>query len=234
VSDTDRLTASIREVEELVLEKFQTEPFQNLNLIYGPSRRPLPGGTCSDKTVSFIEAGRQAGFDVSLHTGFIKGKEIHRLARVCIDDQVFFADVGNGWPALNLYPAHKETMYRCFGMRFRTDITGSRIAVFHERQGREFLQLEIDVCGRPKSEICAAIERRFNSGIIYPFSDSVRFSQIIGSRFLFLRGDRLEIYSDDGFECLEGINDAHIPSVLQQYFHFDSQSYYPLGMHQRG
>jgi arylamine N-acetyltransferase len=237
MSNPDRLNATIRAVEMLMLEKFRTEPFQNLNLIYGPSHRPLPGGTCSDKTISFVEAGRQAGFDVSLHTGFIGGQEIHRLARVCVDNRVFFADVGNGWPALKLYPAHREITHRCFGMRFRTEIADGRVTVFHERQGRqggESLQLEIDVCGRHESEIYAAIERRFNSGVIYPFSDSIRFSQIIGSRFLFLRGNRLEIHSDDGFECLKGITDARVPAVLRQYFHFDPQSFFPNGMHRHG
>ncbi len=231
MTDCTRYSASIRAIEALMLEKFRLEPFQNLNLIYGPSCRPLPGGTCSDKTISFVRAGRKAGFDVSLHTGFIRGQEIHRLARVRVDDEVYFADVGNGWPAVKLYPAHREVMYSAFGMRFRTEIADGRITVFHERQGREVLQVEIDIFGRPESEILDIIERRFDSGIIYPFSDSVRFSQIIGRRFLFLRGSLLEIYSDDGIKCLDGIDDTSVPTVLWQYFHFNAQSFFPKGLH---
>jgi len=227
MSNASQSDASVRAVEALVVEKFRTEPFQNLNLIYGPSRRPLPGGTCSDKTASFVDSGRRAGFDLALHSGFIGGQEIHRLARVRVDGEAYFADVGNGWPALKLYPAHREIAYHVFGMRFRTEIAGGRITVFHERQGREVRQVEIDICCRPESEIRAAIDARFNSGVRYPFSDSVRFSQIVGSRFLFLRGDRLEIYSDEGVECFDGIDEARVPAVLQQYFQIDMITYLP-------
>jgi nucleoside-diphosphate-sugar epimerase len=61
---------------------------------------------------------------------------------------------------------------------------------------------------KSESEIRTDIEGRFSSGVVYPFSNSLRFSLIVGSQFLFLRGDRLEIYQDKGFECLEGISDT--------------------------
>ena len=83
------------------------------------------------------------------------------------------------------------------------------------------MQLEIAVSGRPEHEIRADIEKRFNSGIIYPFSNSLRFSLVVGDQFLFLRGDCLEIYDDDGFECIEGIDDAHVSKVLYDYFGYD-------------
>ena len=91
-------SAAVRAVEALMLQKFKTEPFQNLQLLSGkqPSS-PRHGGTCSDKTLSFLSAASQAGFSASLHSGFIGGKEIHRLARVHVDGRVFFADVGNVW-----------------------------------------------------------------------------------------------------------------------------------------
>ena len=216
--------AAVRAVEALMFEKFSSEPFHNLHLLYGkPIQSALPGGTCSDKTLSFVDAVERSGFDVSLHSGFIGGREIHRLARVCLGDRTFFADVGNGWPALRLYPADREVNFRCFGMGFRTELADTRVTVFHERQGKESLQLEIDVDGRPEREIEADIERRFSSGVIYPFSDSLRFSLVVGHRFLFLRGDRLEIYGDGSFEAVEGIEAADLPAILRQYFGYDVQ-----------
>ncbi|MCA1789180.1 MAG: arylamine N-acetyltransferase [Thioalkalivibrio sp.] len=208
-----------------MLEHFKTEPFHNLHLIYGPRLESVvPGGTCSDKTLSFVDAGLRAGFDVSLHTAYIGGKEIHRLARVRIDDKLFFADVGNGWPSLRLYPADRQISFRCFGMGFRTNVTEGRVSVFHEKRGSESLQLEINVRGRPESEIRADIEARFSSGVVYPFRNSIRFSQVVGSRFLFLRGHRLEIYDDGDFECLEGIDEASVPEVLHDYFDYEVRS----------
>ena len=213
---------SVQAVEALMLEHFRTEPFHTLHLIYGPRLKSVvPGGTCSDKTLSFVAAGLRAGLDVSLHSAFIGGQEIHRLARVRVGGELFFADVGNGWPSLKLYPADRAVSYRRFGMGFRTEVTGGRVSVFHEKRGRESLQLEIDVCGKPESEITADIERRFSSGIVYPFEGKLRFSLVVGSRFLFLRGDRLEIYDDGGFECHEGIDDAGVPGVLHEHFGYD-------------
>ena len=209
---------SVTAVEALMLRHFREEPFHNLFMIYERQEGAVPGGTCSDKTLSFVEDCRLAGFDVALHSGFIKGEEIHRLARLRIDGRDFFADVGNGWPSLHLYPADREVSYHCFGIGFRTEIRDGRVSVFYEKGGDEALQLEIDVRGRPESEIMEDIKNRFNSGMVYPFSDRLRFSRVVGDRFLFLRSDSLEIYSDNGFDVVEGIDEARVPAILKQYF----------------
>lgn len=210
---------AVRAVEMLMLEKFRTEPFHNFHLLYGHQiRHALPGGTCSDKTLSFLDSAKKAGVEASLHSGFIGGKEIHRLAKVHIKGRSFFADVGNGWPSVRLYPADREINYQCFGMTFRTEVSSSRVSVFHQKQGLESLQLEINLKSRPESEIKAEIEARFNSGVVYPFSNSPRFSLVVGDRFLFLRGDRLEIYSDKNFEVIEALGEREIPNIISRYF----------------
>lgn len=227
MSNAGLMAESVQAIEALMLEHFRTEPFHNLRLMYGPRLgSAIPGGTCSDKTLSFIAAGLRAGFDISLQSGFIGGRDIHRLARVRAGDRLFFADVGNGWPALQLYPADCEISFRCFGMGFRTEIVGQRLCVFHEKRGRESLQLEIDIRGKPESEIRADIEGRFNSGVVYPFSNSLRFSLIVGNRFLFLRREQLEIYDDSGFECIEGINGARLPEMLHDHFGYDVRAFF--------
>lgn len=215
-------SGQVRAVEAIMLHHFQCEPFHNLKLIYNTQLlSDLSGGTCSDKTLSFVAAASKAGFDVALHTGFIGGQEIHRLARVRIGSDLYFADVGNGWPSLRLYPSDRNISFSCFGMNFRTEVANGRVSVFHERLGRESLQLEIDVKSRSESDIRADIEARFTSGVEYPFSRSLRFSLIVRERFLFLRGDRLEIYSDNSFELLEQIGEPEVPNVLHKYFGFD-------------
>lgn len=214
--------SSVSAVETLMREKFQSEPFHNLHLLYGSHlQQVIPGGTCSDKTLSFVHAARKAGFEVALHSGFIGGKEIHRLARVEVNGRKYFADVGNGWPSLRLYPADHATSFRCFGMSFRTEVSGSRVSVFHEKQGKETLQLEIDVYGRSERAIRDDIASRFNTGIVYPFSTSVRFSLVVGTRFIFLRGEHLEIHSDSGVQIIDGISSSDIPAVIQHYFGYD-------------
>lgn len=222
MSTAERTAEVLRGVELLMLEKFRAEPFHNFRLLYGDQLSDLlPGGTCSDKTLSFCDVARRRGFDVSLHSGYIDGEENHRLARVHVDGRVFFADIGNGWPALRLYPADREVAFRCFGIGFRTEVAGTRLSVFCERHGREALQLEVDVQAKPEHTILAAIGSRFTSGIVYPFSNSLRFSLVVGDRFMFLRGERLEIYGEDSFEEVNGIGHAELPRVLYDYFGLD-------------
>lgn len=213
---------AIDAIEALMLEKFRTEPFHNLRLMYGEEvARAVPGGTCSDKTLSFIREARNEGFEVALHSAFIDGEEKHRLARVHVDGRVYFADVGDGWPALKLYPADREVMFRAFGIGFRTEVHGERLSVFCQREGREDLQLEIDVRPRPERDILGDIERRFTSGISYPFSSSLRFGCVVGDRFLFLRSEHLEIHGEGAVEVIHGVKHGDVPRVLRDYFGFD-------------
>lgn len=213
---------SIKAVETLILEHFRKEPFHNLHLLYGSHLQlPISGGTCSDKTLAFLADAKKSGFDARLHSGFIGGKEIHRLARIHIGKRVFFADVGSGWPSIKLYPADKEVFFYSYGMRYRTEIHGSRLLVFHEKHGRETLQLEIEFHGKAEATILTDIENRYTSGIVYPFADSPRFSMVVGERFLFLRGNRLEVHSTNNFDVIEEIEVADIPSILNHYFCYD-------------
>lgn len=221
----DRADEVVRAIEALMLEKFEAEPFHNLRLLYGDEvAARVPGGTCSDKTLSFLAEARRRGFDVALHSARIDGVEKHRLARVHAADRVFFADVGDGWPALRLLPADREVAFRCFGIGFRTEVSGGRVSVYCDRRGCEALQLEIDVHGRPEREILDDINRRFSSGIEYPFSKSLRFSAVVGDRFLFLRGERLEVHGDGAFKEVHGIDRERVPSVLREYFGLDLDS----------
>lgn len=217
---------TIRDAEALLLYHFRTEPFHNLHLLFN-NGEPLdiPGGTCSDKTLSFLNDARKMRFDAYLHTAFIGGQEIHRLVRMHIDKQIYFADAGNGWPAIKLFPAHEPISFRCFGMSYRTEILNGRIAVYHEKEGKESLQMEIDPAPRPEEEILAEIAARYTSGIRYPFSDSMRFSMIRNEQFLFLRGDTLLIYSKAfkrkiPYSSILGLNqfiEHHFGVSLSQY-----------------
>lgn len=222
MSNNSPMRESVKAIETIIADKFRTEPFHNLHLLYDKVPNGLRlGGTCSDKTMSFIKTAAAAGYMASLHSGLIGGREIHRLARLVIEDSVFFADVGNGWPALKLYPASHEIQYSVFGMNFRTELCGSWIKVFHEKQGKETCQVEIDTQVRPKPEIEAEIETRFSSGIVYPFSNSLRFSQIVNGRFLFIRGDVLQIYSKEDYKTVDGITRSNLPIILKDYFGYN-------------
>lgn len=219
MSDSVDTTATIKAAEDLLLHHFRTQPFHNLNLLYNngaPSG--LPGGTCSDKTLSYLADAKVQGLNAQLHTAFIGGKEIHRLVRLHINGETYFADVGNGWPAIKLISATRNIEYSCFGMRYRTEVDSNWVRVFHQRLGKETLQMEIRLQPRGEEDILKDIHVRYSSGIQYPFSNSVRFSAIVDDRFLFLRGEVLQIYTEKHVQVIEEISNESVPDVLQQQF----------------
>ena len=216
----------IDSIEGLILKHFRTIPFHNLNLLYGtPAENRIPGGTCSDKTLLFLNDARQNNLDVHLHSAYINNKEIHRLVRIIIDGRVYFADIGNGWPTLKLIPSEEETTFHCFGMRYRTEIIDNCIHVFHTKRDSESLQIKIDKTPRPENTILNQIKSRFNSGINYPFSNELRFSLVKGDKFLFLRGNQLETYSNSGCKRRR-VDEEKIPLLIKQEFGFDVLLYF--------
>lgn len=201
-------------------------PFHNLNLLYGkPSLQPIPGGTCSDKTLLFVSAAKAAGIDARLHTAFIGGKEIHRLALVKVDGRSYYADVGNGWPNLRLMPADEVIVFSCYGMGYRTEISGEWIRVYHSRNGTESQQMEIHTTPRPENQIFEQIKSRFELNIEYPFAKSLRFSFVVGDEFVFLRGNRIERYSNTNSSVRE-VASEDIPGLIQTAFGFDVRGYF--------
>jgi len=208
----------IKAIEALIYQHFCTLPFHNLTLLYGNTLQPtIPGGTCSDKTLAFLADVKKLGVAAYLHSAFIGGQEIHRLVRIHLNNRIYFADVGNGWPSLKLLPADHPISFSCFGMHYRTMVQGNRLTLFHTKQGYESLQLEICTSPRPEQEILEQIATRFSSGIAYPFANSLRFSLIKGDTFLFLRGNWLEKYAESRFSKQE-IAEQSIQETIKNEF----------------
>lgn len=223
MSESEAKRGRVAAVEALILEKFRTEPFHNLYLLYGYARTTLAyGGTCSDKTLSFYQSLKRLGVTATLHTAFIAGAEIHRLVKVEIGSECFFADVGNGWPSIKTFPFEREIEYSCFGMTFRSAIQGRQMSIYNTRNGVERKQMDILFDGKSEDEILADIEARFKRGIEYPFSHGIRFSQVVGDRFLFLRDNRLEIHCDTNpYNQIDELDTAKTAETIKKYFNFD-------------
>lgn len=219
---------SLELAEQILLDKFRSEPFHNLYLLSNMQPDNFEsGGTCSDKTLSYLRAARKAGLSAHLHTARIAGKEIHRLIRLEIKGRRYFADVGNGWPSIKLFPALRPITYKCYGMGYRSSIEDGVITIYHRKRGVEMIQMEIDIPEKDEGKIYQSISSRFTSGIKYPFSNQLRFSMVIGKRFLFLRDTRLEIYSSDGYEEIPDINIRNLREIILTYFGYDIDSIIP-------
>ena len=203
----------------LIDQCFREEPFHTLHLMFGDGHEHTErGGTCSDKTLSFLEKAKHQGFDARIWTAFIGGREIHRLASVAIDGVQYFVDVGNGWPSLIPYPADKEIEYQQFGMTFRTELLEDKISVYHTKEGIEYLQMEIMRTPRKAADILDEVKNRFDGTNEYPFSNRMRYSAIVGQEFIFLRDCRLYIHSaGKEVQCLQVDKTAWM-DVIGKYF----------------
>lgn len=215
---------TIELAQQILLNKFEQEPFHNLYLLNNIC--PITtayGGTCSDKTLSYLAATKKAGLSAHLHSARIDGQDIHRLVRLEIENKRYFADIGNGWPSIKLYPAVTPVVYECYGMRFRTKIENEVVTVYHSKCGKEKKQMEIDIPEKSESAIRKNIAKRFSSNITYPFSNKLRFSMIVGDNFLFIRGSQLEVYYSNGYEEVSNIDISNIRKVVMAYFGYDIQ-----------
>ena len=81
--------------------------------------------------------------------------------------------------------------------------------------------MEIDIAAKPEAEIYNGIKNRFSTNIIYPFSNELRFSMVVGERFLFIRDTKLEIYSNSGYEEIVNISLNNLEDILIEYFDYD-------------
>ena len=71
--------------------------------------------------------------------------DTHRLVRIELDGLVYFADIGNGWPAVIPFPAHESIQYTAFGMSFRSKLSNEIVSVFHKIGNEEKLMVEIPI-----------------------------------------------------------------------------------------
>ena len=144
--------------------------------------------------------------------------DTHRLVRIELDGLVYFADIGNGWPAVVPFPAHESIQYTAFGMSFRSKISNEIVSVFHKIGNEEKLMVEIPIKPKSEEEILHDIAHRFSKGTEYPFSGKVRFSAISGDEFLFLKGSSLLKFSSNRKHSKEAVLEGEWPSIIQSNF----------------
>ena len=219
---------TVQLVENVLLKKFQTEPFHNFYLIYNLQPKTLKyGGTCSDKTLSLLYTLKEMGIPARLHSSIINDQEIHRLVSVIINGKVYFADVGNGWPSIKLFPKDHEIVYSNYGITYRSTIQNKSVYVYQERRGKEKLSTIIPFSSKSEKEIMKDIENRFNGSIVYPFSDKLRFSLVVGDKFLFLRDKTLYFYCEkQNIKEIVGIERKDVQQKIKEHFCFDTSVFF--------
>ncbi|TNC84179.1 MAG: hypothetical protein CSH37_11875 [Thalassolituus sp.] len=184
-------------VHQLMLDEFRSVPFHNLFYLglcqAGRADSPI-GGTCSDKVLHFRDRLSARGIQARLHSAFINGQNCHRVLVLDLEGERYFADVGNGWPSVRLFPAERDSSYSAYGIEFLSYRNGDWLNIYHRKEGRSSLSVRIPLTLMEEEQVELAIQNRFDGATGYPFDDGIRFAQVLGDAFVFLKRDRLRIF----------------------------------------
>ena len=216
---------NISSIEAIILRKFETEPFHNLYFInqYEPSTT-IFGGTCTDKVLSVYKELTTLGYECYLHTSLIKDVPSHFVLWIIIEDQVFLADVGNGWPNTRLFTLEGNTSYSSYGIRFDSVLRGEYLDIIQTRSGISRCSTSIPINKQDEEKARARIANRFNE--TYPFSNGLRFAQVVNDQFLFLRDLTLYIYNPgNNFPQKIKLKTDMIQTIISTKFRFDMHAF---------
>jgi N-acetyltransferase len=114
-----------------------------------------------------------------------------------IDDQRYFIDAGSGWPSIHLFPDFEAIEYTVWGMRFKTIVESNGLHLHHKTKNAYQPMCYIPLESTDVTEIHQQIEHRYDDKSVYPFANSLRFSQVIDDTFIFLKGRRLREFRKD-------------------------------------
>lgn len=214
--------STINKIESLLLKEYKTVPFHNIFMLHSIENKNLSlGGTCSDKVLHFKQVLAKHKIETKLHSSFINGVECHRMLRITIDSQIYFTDVGSGWPVQKLIPAFTPIEYSVYGMSFKTEILDSEIILYHKTKQEYKRMIRIPKKVKSEKAILLDIKNRYKDTSIYPFQNSLRFSLVKGDSFYFLKGNSLRIFNKIGLSE-RVLNSNQIQQLLENKlgFHF--------------
>lgn len=190
----------VDKVHQLLLDEFRTVPFHNLfflGLCHAGGADSPTGGTCSDKVLAFRDRLSAQGIQARLHSAFINGQNCHRVLVLDLEGERYFADVGNGWPSVRLFPAERDSSYLAYGIEFLSYRNGDWLDIYQRKEGRCSLSVRIPLALMEEEQVELVIQNRFDGSTEYPFDDGIRFAQVLGDAFVFLKRDKLRIFRSD-------------------------------------
>lgn len=209
-------------VHELMLAEFRAVPFHNLfylGLCEPNVLLPNGSGTCSDKVLAFRQRLLAEGIPARLHHAMINGQICHRVLALELDGARYFADVGNGWPSVQLFPADREVSYVVYGIEFSSVLNGGWLDVYHNKHERKTLSVRIPLVLPDERQVLQQIKDRFDGRTAYPFTDGFRFAQVRGDQFLFLKRNTLRVYQSDHALVTHDLPDRQAQLLaLETYF----------------
>ena len=190
----------INQIIQILKKDFETVPFHNFRIVLKKEMELKYGGTCSDRTLYLKQKLDALGFETFLHSAKIKGKEIHRLLKIEINNEPYFLDVGLGWPLMLPISLKQDIEYNFFGLHFKTRINKNEITLFKNGKNGYTVSYKTTTKTQDPAKIKQQINNRFENIEFYPFKNSIRFSKVINNEFYFLKGNILGYSEDNEFK----------------------------------
>jgi arylamine N-acetyltransferase len=212
-------------MKELILNilkhDYETVPFHNFRILLNKDMELESGGTCSDRTLYLKQKLQLKGIKSKLHYATIKGKNIHRLLKIEIDKDPYFLDTGLGWPLIYPISLIRNEFFNFYGLTFKTIIENDKLFLFKSREGEYTISYETTVLDIEEKTIENQIKDRFFNTEQYPFTNSIRFSQIVNNEFYFLKGNILGYSEKSEFKYKTITSLEEFIELFDKIFEFD-------------
>jgi len=190
----------MNQIIQILKQDYETVPFHNFRIILKKEMELKHGGTCSDRTLYLKQKLEALGIETFLHSAKIKGKEIHRMLKIEINNEFYFLDVGLGWSLMLPISLKQNMKYNFFGLHFKTEINKNEITLYKKNKNNYTVSYNTTVETQNQEKIEQQINNRFENIEFYPFKDSIRFSKVIDNEFYFLKGNVLGYSENNEFK----------------------------------
>jgi len=190
----------MNQIIQILKQDYETVPFHNFRIILKKDMELKYGGTCSDRTLYLKQKLDALGIETFLHSARIKGKEIHRMLKIEINNEFYFLDVGLGWSLMLPISLKQNMKYNFFGLHFKTEINKNEITLYKKNKNNYTVSYNTTVETQNQEKIEQQINNRFENIEFYPFKDSIRFSKVIDNEFYFLKGNVLGYSENNEFK----------------------------------
>jgi len=184
------------QIEEKTVQYLKTYPFHNLFFLHELREVEAShyGGTCSDRSIHFKqlleEEFKHTSIDIKLHRAYIQKKKTHTILRIKINKQIYFCDVGMGFPITKLLPSHKNIEFNSYNIKFKSITTTDKITVYIDEGDGEKELMQIDKKEQPQEEVEKEILERWENKEKLPFNYKLRYFFIYNDKYHQIKNDK--------------------------------------------
>lgn len=179
-----------KQIEKEIHKYLKKYPFHNLFILYknGNIVAPEFGGTCSDRSMHFKvkleKKFKNSNIDFKLHRAYINDKDTHTIIRININNNIYFADVGMGFPMVKLFPASMGIKFESYGIKFESTVINNSLSVYYsdnENTKKKLMHITLDM--QSQKEVLDKITKRSEYLSNIPLSKDLQYLFIHDGKF---------------------------------------------------